>query len=611
MEQDLQPDQYCDVVMKGGITSGIVYPPLVAKLADHYHLKNIGGTSAGAIAAVASAAAEYFRRVRQSDAPFPAAFADLPKTLAETVDGKTKLFSLFQPTPGGCARLFRVLTAALNSRNSATRVFSILGGFLLAYWPATLFSILLALFALSRYGWQVALVVGLVLMVATIGLWVFRDITRDVVQNNYGLCTGLTAPGSPYEALTPWLHGLVQELAGKPLDAPLTFEDLWQAPGFPPPWLNPPPGAPIRSIDLRMFTTNVTAGRPFVLPLTHETCRIFFQLGDLKPYLPDEVLAWVDAHSVDYAPKDPLSDPPVEQMIRQGLKLRELPPGKWPVVMAARLSLSFPLLFAAVPLWAINYNAPLEKRSFKRCLFADGGLSSNFPIHLFDGLLPLWPTFGIQLEPKLPERENMVFLPQCYAEGYGERWYYFDENPAPAGRLGGLLAAIVGTMQNWGDNVTSRLPGVRDRVVRVRLNPDEGGMNLNMPPETIAKVAARGGEAADELLKRFLPPGCGWQDQRWIRFRVSLETLRARFLQITQVMDRVDPVTGSYDQLIDEAMLKRLDGEKGILAPQQGAALHNELSGMHALDNVFSAATPDHSVFPVKPATDIRVRSAL
>src|SRR5512140_1751594 len=101
MEPSLRPDQYCDVVMKGGITSGIVYPPLVAKLADHYHLKNIGGTSAGAIAAVAAAAAEYYRRIQKSDAPFPAMFAELPKALAAPVDGKTKLFSLFQATPGG------------------------------------------------------------------------------------------------------------------------------------------------------------------------------------------------------------------------------------------------------------------------------------------------------------------------------------------------------------------------------------------------------------------------------------------------------------------------------------------------------------------------------
>ena len=44
----------CDLVMKGGITSGIVYPKAVLALKDTYTFRNIGGTSAGAIAAVAT-----------------------------------------------------------------------------------------------------------------------------------------------------------------------------------------------------------------------------------------------------------------------------------------------------------------------------------------------------------------------------------------------------------------------------------------------------------------------------------------------------------------------------------------------------------------------------
>src|SRR5688572_5299789 len=51
----------CDLVMKGGITSGIVYPPLVSVLKEKYRFRSIGGTSAGAIAAAATAAAEFGR----------------------------------------------------------------------------------------------------------------------------------------------------------------------------------------------------------------------------------------------------------------------------------------------------------------------------------------------------------------------------------------------------------------------------------------------------------------------------------------------------------------------------------------------------------------------
>src|SRR6516225_2674782 len=52
----------CDIVMKGGITSGVVYPLAICKLATSYVIKNIGGTSVGAIAAAITAAAEYRRR---------------------------------------------------------------------------------------------------------------------------------------------------------------------------------------------------------------------------------------------------------------------------------------------------------------------------------------------------------------------------------------------------------------------------------------------------------------------------------------------------------------------------------------------------------------------
>ncbi len=45
-------------LMQGGVTSGVVYPGLVCKLAEYYDFQNIGGTSAGAIAASFTAAAD-------------------------------------------------------------------------------------------------------------------------------------------------------------------------------------------------------------------------------------------------------------------------------------------------------------------------------------------------------------------------------------------------------------------------------------------------------------------------------------------------------------------------------------------------------------------------
>jgi len=41
--------EYCDVVMKGGITSGVVYPLAINELRGKYLFKNIGGNSAGSL----------------------------------------------------------------------------------------------------------------------------------------------------------------------------------------------------------------------------------------------------------------------------------------------------------------------------------------------------------------------------------------------------------------------------------------------------------------------------------------------------------------------------------------------------------------------------------
>src|SRR6266851_3655618 len=83
----------CDLVMKGGITSGIVYPAAVCELAREFQFVNIGGTSAGAIAA-----ADYRRSEAGSNAGFEA-LADLPRWLAERDGDRSRLLGLFQPAP--------------------------------------------------------------------------------------------------------------------------------------------------------------------------------------------------------------------------------------------------------------------------------------------------------------------------------------------------------------------------------------------------------------------------------------------------------------------------------------------------------------------------------
>lgn len=85
----LAATEECDLVMKGGVTSGIVYPPVVRKLAKKYRFRNVGGTSAGAIAAAVTVAAEYGRET--------GGFTKL-KTLSEQLGKDNFLRNLFQPS---------------------------------------------------------------------------------------------------------------------------------------------------------------------------------------------------------------------------------------------------------------------------------------------------------------------------------------------------------------------------------------------------------------------------------------------------------------------------------------------------------------------------------
>ena len=105
------PTAVCDVIMKGGITSGVVYPLALTELAKQFRFSQVGGTSAGAIAAAAAAAAEYGRHTPGGG------FARLAKLPAEV--GKI-LFSLFQPTPS-LKPVFDIAVAAIGNDSTATK----------------------------------------------------------------------------------------------------------------------------------------------------------------------------------------------------------------------------------------------------------------------------------------------------------------------------------------------------------------------------------------------------------------------------------------------------------------------------------------------------------
>jgi len=620
-------DRFCDLVMKGGITSGVVYPCAIERLSHHYRFKSIGGTSAGAIAAAITAAAELQRRYSGSRAGFDLLKA-LPGQLKQEVrPGQRKLLSLFQPQPA-TRRLFNVLVNALNSGSTNQRIQAMVSGAIKSYWQGALGAVVLAWLALVFGGLLAALLTLLLAGTGLIAWMTFKDITGAVVDNGFGLCTGLTEDPQ-HEALTPWLHSLIQRAAGRqPGDAPLTFGDLWDAPGHPPELVPLPAGGIRKSIDLQMFSTNLGHGRPYIFPLAEPNeqgsrfrsrDRLFFSRSELARYLPPDVLAWMVDHGRTYQPEPGRGDRDPSAADATALGLLELPhPRHFPVLLAARMSLSFPLLFAALPLWAIDHDQ-VGRVPFRRCWFSDGGISSNFPMHLFDGLVPSWPTFGLNLEDEIPGRPD-TYLPERYDAGYGERWDRFDHaSTNGAARFGGFFSAILGAMQNWNDNALSRMPGVRDRIARVRLKPTEGGLNLNMEGAVIQAVAERGERAALSLVARFVaaepggPQAAGWDEQRWVRLGLLLKMIQERAPGVLTALDPALPHATPLQTLIDRAGDGSAPPPAGYDAPltaAQQAALRAVVDALGVL--VGTLAQPGlRTDFQPVPKPELRVRPPL
>lgn len=492
----------CDLVMKGGITSGIVYPGVVLELSKEYEFANIGGTSAGAIAAALTAAAEFRRKSGGGDAGF-ARLAALPGWMAEPAGGRSRLVSLFTPSKEATP-IFETLLAFLETKGSkrdktralllaAVRRFPFfpiltatagLALMVVAAWAATHPAILVVLVAIA------IVTAGAVLVAAVADALLTTAATLP--KQGFGMSTG--------SALTEWLATEIDGVAG--VTDPLTFGDLRE-----------------RELHLEVMTTNLTHGRPYRLPL--ETRHFLFDETEMRALFPARIVDWMIAHA------------------QRRNELYSLPDSELPVIVATRMSLSFPLLLSAVPLWSVD-RGRRETHRPERCWFSDGGITSNFPVHFFDTPLPQWPTFAVNLAPHSSRYHapgQRIYMPETNRGGILEWWTPFETIP-------GFLTAIVNTMQNWRDNMLLHLPGQRDRIAHVLLAGDEGGLHLTMEKTTIDAVAVRGVEAGRALRERFR-----WRNHQWVRFlsfmgalESTLEQWQTGYGEMRDLVEGSDPL---------------------------------------------------------------------
>jgi hypothetical protein len=374
--------------------------------------------------------------------------------------------------------------------------------------------------------------------------------------HRFGLCTGYAVPlrGRP-AALTEWLNNQLNSIANHTPDRPLTFGDLWRS-----------------GIHLEAITTCLTFGRPYTLPF--RTGEFYYSPSEMRLFFPPEVVDWMDKHPASLSSHGDLID-------TSGLK--PLPTAAdLPIVVAIRLSLSFPILFCAVPLYAIDWTRrrrspeepvpPVrvpgdalvhdEPRRPEPVCFSDGGISSNFPLHLFDAALPRWPTFGLNLQELRPDREtkaDRVWMPKTNRSGIAHHWSRLN-TAGGAAATANFLTSIVDSARNWNDHLQTMVPGFRDRIAHIYLDKHEGGLNLNMTQSDVDEIATYGERAADKLIDRFVygtdddrPVPMTWDNHRWVRYRPTMGVLETFLSSLRNTLENPEPGDRSYFELIDRA----------------------------------------------------------
>ncbi len=657
------PDRFCDVVLDGGVINGVVYPGFLVELARQFRFRSLGGTSVGAIAASLAAACEYNRRFG-SDNGFNEGLAKMPDELADWIDEPnqiTRIRSLFQPHRDvqplfDCfvdllgkrtervnkvakeereAQPDSVLYEAPEPSKSSMRliydIWSKIVTHLGAGWRGLLWWSLAALDAsliivldsfwfatvaspanwfVMAFLWAVFFLSGTLILHP---LWkLIQQATTLMKLPGSGACTGMRASKSNTQGLSEWLYEGVQKSANLPSHRPLTFGDLWKAPGG-------PSGASgekdHRSIDLRMITTCLSHGRIYELPLAADDPVLMFKLSELKRFFPDPVIAHLRQVSKPlrfetcavlqrkfYERSIVISEMDAEgELILDRLNklseridtifktpedavnglddpdIRELPTADLPIVVAARLSMSCPILFQNIPLIGFNLDSNAEDIDFVRLWFSDGGIGSNFPIHLFDKPIPRWPTFGLKILDEPPRKISKgkpltSYIPYHHLDGSDDN-LLFPRDRGAFTNLSGMpnvasfvkyLFSIYTSAKDGHDQSYLRMPEVRNRVVRVYLNNRAGNMlNLMIEPEKITSLAfdvgVRGGRnATSAYLAELENPKLAkwvntWQDHRWVRFNMLTHGLRSYLKGFSQAVQQQGlPETRNRNSLIDQ-----------------------------------------------------------
>jgi predicted acylesterase/phospholipase RssA len=573
----------CDLVMKGGITSGIVYPPLVYKLYENnYRFRNIGGTSAGAIMAAFTAAAEYGRAVggfeKLHDIKERLGKDDFLRNLFQPSKETRPLFKFLESytevTKGKAKRegwfweiweLAGKLQRASTMRFLSTYLLGMLAGLGVAsvlIWAAHgVFNSNRSMAVLFVFGLLGAFA-GYVVAFGIGGYKLVNILIRKIPDNHFGMCTGLkddsvnkkqkdASRPKEREALTNWMNDSINELAG--IKGPLTFGMLKEKKFV-------KQQEAEDGINLRMMTSNVSQNQPYVLPFTDQF--LLYNEDEFRKFFPKEVIVYMK----DHAPKKPAYD------LSRIPGYFFLPAAKdLPVIVATRLSLSFPLLLCALPLYTIvpdkmvtDESMPsviVEKHHLKLNWFSDGGIASNFPLQFFDSWLPTRPTFGVNLTSLPAEERPFKKVKKPKKEGLMGR---LSSEPDELEVDDNFISPMANPSSQKAREVTGTLPAeTADKAINkkpIYLPAADAPLFTEWTPLT--KKSAKRGEEIPNLLKFLWSIFTTAQNYR-DNMQAMLPSYRERIVQIRLRDDEGGLNLAMKDETIKNLMKK--GGEAGDL----------------------------------------------
>jgi predicted acylesterase/phospholipase RssA len=538
------------MIMKGGITSGVVYPQAILRLARKYRFRSVGGGSVGALVAALTAAAELARgdrgferlndkRNELSSEGFLTLRFRAPEQTRPALELFLAILNARNEAANGTSR-FRSYTKHLGSVLIREYRNDLLAGFVIG---AIVGIVLLSLLAeglrsplseadLSSVMIVVGFAVGLLGAVGGAIAKFVNIMWRKVPRNQFGLCRGSGAPGTAEQPLlTDWISRAINFIAGIQVDGkPLTFADLKSA------------DDETRHVELKIMTTNLNQTTPYLFPRKPDT--FLFCEDEMLQFFPPNVVGCMIKNA-------PQTDVRLPEGFHIFPKEDELP-----IVVPVRMAISFPILLSAVPVWTVKRAAwdskpidqpvSLTEADLRRNLFSDGGICSNFPIHFFDAWLPKRPTFGIDLT-SIPDKNDDFILDDISCPGPASDFAPSKVWLPRADQRDNILSskicnllhfgmAIFYSAQNFRDTMQSQLPSYQERIVHVTLSSEEGGLNIKMSPPRIESMQAKGLEAGEILCgERF-----SFERHQWVRLRVLMGLLKKNLSEMEEAL-RMEP----------------------------------------------------------------------